>query len=277
MALWDTTGSENGYEYHYRFGIDDEIIQRYSCLNIRDDVRFLLEIRTNFRVKGSDDGYGETIDTERFEIDAQADESGRIRSPYVVEWRLADYWMSHIETDDFEAELSAFANAADRRGRRVTPIAVEMDVCTVRGAGETAAAAAGRAMISGDLCPVWLVYDRNLFAELWKPAHRDLIRFLRLELPRVRMEADHYLSCFMEECMICRRGPAIGAKIVELRDYCGHAFHYGCLVRHLILADASCPLCSHPILPTARARAACIRRMETPNTNLFFYLVGLEN
>ncbi|KAL6529734.1 hypothetical protein OROGR_015357 [Orobanche gracilis] len=221
------------FEYRYRFSVDEEIIRLY---NFRipvhgGSVRFAIEVRTNFIVKGRSEADPEKIiDSERYAV--QSCREDYVREDMVS--RLKQYWMPDYEIDRLINEALLFAKriAADGRSGKI-PIAVNLNVYTLQQEGEAIDDTLDRAM---------------------RPEQRqdvELIDFLEEELSVVRVNDVGKGLSMMQACSICGRKPMVGMEISSLR--CGHAFHNHCIVRRLE-DDKCCPSCRRPAYDCPEAK-----------------------
>ncbi|KAL6506202.1 hypothetical protein OROGR_024383 [Orobanche gracilis] len=231
------------FEYRYRFSVDEEIIRLY---NFRipvhgGSVRFAIEVRTNFIVKGRSEADPEKIiDSERYAV--QSCREDYVREDMVL--RLKQYWMPDYEIDRLINEALLFAKriAADGRSGKI-PIAVNLNVYTLQQEGEAIDDTLDRAMRPEYLPPLYLCPVQDSANP--NPRQRqdvELIDFLE-ELSVVRVNDVGKGLSMMQACSIGGRKPMVGMEISSLR--CGHAFHNHCIVRRLE-DDKCCPLCRPP-------------------------------
>lgn len=234
-----------GYEYHYSFRMEDEIIPLYELRLSRGIKSFLFEIRTNFIVKKTNDE-DVIIGSERFDACVQEDE-GNLGMDMFFRYRLEDYWMTHDEVCRFVDEAYDFAKqmAADplHASLTVIPIVVDLEVCTVQQENESLSATMERAISEERLLPLYLwpypTVGRN------KPVDLSLVRFM-LSILRISVEnVDEGLG-LMQVCLICSRNASIGTHISVLQ--CQHAFHSHCLIQGLEKSEL-CLVCNSAVHP----------------------------
>ncbi|GFQ06248.1 E3 ubiquitin-protein ligase rnf181 [Phtheirospermum japonicum] len=248
-------GGRSGYEYSYRFWVDNEIIPLYRLCILgmmfsSGFKGFLFEIITNFRVKRArvDDDSDEIMmmmGSERFGAAVKEDEDFSCLA-WKTDIRLKDYWMSDNEIEVLVREAVDFAvaqraaNPPRNPSRWLIPIVVGLDVTAVQQEGEPIDAAVDRAIKPERLMPLYLwetVIPVTLqFDE--KP-YRRYKSFL-MELPRVRVEEEED-DGIMDACRVCLRPFTIGAQISFVP--CKHACHSRCLFNWLQKGNSSCPLC----------------------------------
>ncbi|KAH6830707.1 hypothetical protein C2S53_010049 [Perilla frutescens var. hirtella] len=263
-----------GFEYRYRFSVDEDIISRFGSWYGEDVMKYVFEIRTTFIVKGRFDGGAaeRIIDSEKYEIADFEGGEKYLREDMSV--RLKDYWMSNDEIQRLLNEAFLFAAADGRRG--MIPVAVDLDVCTVQREGEAIEAVVDRAMRPELLYPIYLCpvnqHQRPKKREDRPPGYEaddNLMKFLRYELPAIRVEDVEKGLYVIEECGVCGRKPIFGTQISELR--CGHAFHNHCIVRWLE-DDNSCPICHQQAYhePCKDSSAHCDYVIDEDDYDRFF-------
>ncbi|GFQ00719.1 RING-H2 finger protein atl8 [Phtheirospermum japonicum] len=204
-----------GYEYHYNFSIDDEILSLYEH-NLFDGIKtFLFEFRTNFSIKRRPD---ET------KSDTHLD--------FLARYRLNEYWMNTDEIDDLIRDAFNFAKQTATNTRhaslRVIPVVVGIEVRTVQQDDEPLKDTMARQIRAARLVPLYL-WPFPTSAER-KRISRLVICFLR-SLSRIRVESVDKGMDVMRVCGICSQEPSVGGQISVLR--CGHAFHSHCVVQWL--------------------------------------------
>ncbi|KAL6571329.1 hypothetical protein OROHE_002972 [Orobanche hederae] len=225
------------FQYRYRFSVDEEIIRLYNFgIPVqRGSVRFAIEVRTNFIVKGrSEADHEKIIDSERYAVES-------CREDYVREdmvSRLKQYWMPDYEIDRLINEVLLFA-------KRIA-------ACWKRQEGESIDDTLDRAMRPEYLPPLYLCPVKDSANP--NPRQRqdvELIDFLEEELSAIRVNDVGKGLSVMQACSICGRKPMVGMEISSLR--CGHAFHNHCIVRRL-KDDKCCPLCRRPVYDCSVAK-----------------------
>ncbi|KAL7126016.1 hypothetical protein ABFS83_14G156500 [Erythranthe nasuta] len=249
-------GRRVGYEYNYRFSIDNDMLSNTKDYILYPGVKnIIFEIRTNFIIKTNkttirdsndndddDDDKDEVIGSEKFSV-AVLKEGDDECILFSHTWhRLEDYWMTLDEVLKLCRDAVDFAQSQPS-DLDVVPISVGLDVFTVQHQeGETIEATMERAITSKRLVPLYLwpsIYTvkKNRNEPPW------LIDFLR-NLKRIRvLNVEEWLR-IMNVCSICSKGPAIGAQISCLGT-CGHAFHSHCIVG-LLEHDNLCHTCRFP-------------------------------
>ncbi|KAL6518631.1 hypothetical protein OROGR_019137 [Orobanche gracilis] len=232
------------FEYRYSFCVDEDIIRRYNCrLPVTEGiVRFAVEIRSNFMVKGRGSFNGERmVGSERYAIGCCREEL--LREDMVL--RLQQYWMSDYEIEKLIDKAVLFGNRIAASGRRgKIPIGVNLTVYTLQQEGEAIEATVDRAMRPEHLPPLYLWLEMTTAEPNFgaRVSDQRLEYFVKdmLKLKSVRVLDVEEASSVMEICEVCRGKGMVGTEISSLR--CGHAFHSHCIVRRL-LEDKCCPIC----------------------------------
>ncbi|KAI3469245.1 hypothetical protein Pfo_025908 [Paulownia fortunei] len=249
-------GSRSGFEYRYRFWMDDEIIPLYRVAIMFGTKTcqsppikcFLFEIRTNFILKTrlDDGGADEVMDSERYEASVPEDGHEELLEMQ-TSFRLKEYWMSDDEIQRLVHGAFDFAKqrAADPQHGSVIPVVVGLDVCTVQLDGEPLNATIDRAIRPECLIPLYL-WPVGPDVQRRRIGEVDItLDLFSMDLPKIRVEDVDQGLALMEVCPICLHNPTIGAQISLLP--CHHAFHNHCVVRWL-QKSTSCPLCRFEII-----------------------------
>ncbi|EYU42379.1 hypothetical protein MIMGU_mgv11b009987mg [Erythranthe guttata] len=237
-----------GYEYRYRFSLDDEIAPLYRYTLDPDLKTYLFEIRTSFIIK-TIDGRDQIVDSERFDACRHGKETVHIFTD--VSCRLAEYWMTKDEIKELVNKASDFAaqTANDPRNARrsLIPIVVRLEVCTVQQENETVDLVNDRVIRADNLVPICVwptvtdVGREQLDSQL-------SLYSLRVAMMRRRVEDIDKELTIMPLCGICSRGPKIGTHISVIPP-CDHAFHTHCIVRRLLENNYFCSTCCVRVYP----------------------------
>ncbi|KAL9142141.1 hypothetical protein ABFS82_14G149200 [Erythranthe guttata] len=245
-----------GYEYNYRFSIDDEMAPFYKFEFLHGTKTHIFEIRTSFIMKKIN-GQDQIMDSERFHAIVYGDSQTCLMG--CVADRFAEYWMTNDEIGIFVREALDFAAQTGKNtSRLLIPIVVHIDVCTVQQENETVDSVSDRVIREEKLVPfdVWpfnpAAADRgNLDGQLWDYLARLMMGWPgcgELDSSNIRVEDVGEGMTVMPICNICSRGPMIGTRISVLPS-CNHAFHLHCIVRRMLGKNYMCPTCQVPAYP----------------------------
>ncbi|KAL7092029.1 hypothetical protein ACP275_12G140100 [Erythranthe tilingii] len=227
-----------GYEHHYSFSIDDEILSLYNYKLKPGRKTYLVEIRARFIMKKrGDDENHEIINSERYKIEyIFPHDLTTLFSPRLY-YRLEEYWMTEEEALVLEAKVVDFAKQTmadiNYANRQVIPIVISIDVCTVQQDGEAIGCAYERAIRVENLVPI-STWDRSLIS--YNPYIAWYLFKLQRFIVKDVIEA--------EVCGICRKDPRIGVQM-SVMPCCNHSFHSNC-VSQWISANNMCPYCNSP-------------------------------
>ncbi|KAL8059159.1 hypothetical protein ABFX02_03G068100 [Erythranthe guttata] len=245
-------GARTGFEYNYKFRVNDEIYPD-EIIHLCGTQVFFFQIRTNFiltkkRLLDDDeeeDKEKDLMGSEIFETSFEDDGPEWLLQMTMSPRLETAYWMPAEESLLLASRALDFAKQTALNSPHpvdVVLVTVDLDVCTLQLEGETLDDAFGRAIRAECLPPLYLwphLSPRNRLLTI-RRVDLDLRLFLRSGLPLIRVEdVDQGLSV-MDTCSICLCNPTIGAQLSLLA--CGHSFHYHCIVRWLMKSHL-CPVC----------------------------------
>lgn len=241
-----------GYEYEYRFSVDDEVAGRYKHAKLPGKKNLLFEMRTVFMIKKKADEDHLIIGSETYDgvlhDDGKQDERRLMPAccGMMVSYRLLEYWMPKDEFDRFNDEAVDFARsaAAQRASDDVIPIAADTTVRTVQLDGEPIEQTMNRAIKQEDLLPIYVWPYSSTVEQSLCDYGRAYHVTQNLERTRVESVEEGLGLGLMRVCPMCARAPTIGTQITVLHN-CNHAFHSRCIGMWLLEHD-DCPYCSVP-------------------------------
>ncbi|EYU42237.1 hypothetical protein MIMGU_mgv1a013883mg [Erythranthe guttata] len=202
------------------------------------------------------------MDSDRFNAEVSGNSARGLM--WMVEYRLAEYWMSNDEISIFVKEAMDFAvrtaEEPEHASRWLIPIAVNLNVCTVQQEWEPIDSVIERAVREEKLVP-YVIWPRVVGR---KQFDTDVLYYLlclmtgRLEIGetnqgKIRVEDVEDGMTIMPLCDICLRGPMLGTHISVLPG-CNHAFHSHCIARRVLGKKYLCPTCQVPAYPYLQRR-----------------------
>ncbi|KAL7155435.1 hypothetical protein ABFS83_03G074800 [Erythranthe nasuta] len=221
-------GARTGFEYNYKFRVNDEIYPD-EIIHLCGTQVFFFQIRTNFILTKKrlvdDDEEKDLMGSEIFETSFEDDGPEWLLQMTMSPRLETAYWMPAEESLLLASRALDFAKQTTLNSPHpvdVVLVTVDLDVCTVQLEGETLDDAFGRAIRAECLPPLYL----------W-PHLSPRNRLLAIR------HVDQGLSV-MDTCSICLCNPTIGAQLSLLA--CGHSFHYHCIARWL-MKSTTCPFC----------------------------------